>query len=630
MIKLFKIWTFFGLYSPAWLYDKLGNYLFVNRQFEQANTLYEMFQAKHPNSPYGLLGQVRIARTLNKWEAAVEKLEKGIQKHPKYLDFYVQKINVLILINKLKDAKQTVELAKKNQPPHLSLVFAESKLYQKELDYESAQQVLNKGLEKFPNNVELSIRRGHNFWCLGNHESAKESLYPVKHQVDPTQNELFTKFSTPYIYLLLQDNNLKALKHFFEEATAAGILNKEIVFGYSQLLIGQGEYSSAITFNQHILDSDESSLTFNQKILLQFELKKAKNLNDWSKGPQRLMSPKYSSMELFSCLNTIEKELVKNPKLVQKDHIVFKLFHSLRICPSVFPHTYLNTTYSIKEANTMLALIIQSIQNKSPFSMIRLGDGEGAFLPYEKEKSHFQNSDRELSQHIWWGDTKINEKEWIKIQNHFMTSIKNADVLGIPDVWRCCKTFLSIPLDQKMLNPEGRGLAAIFNFVEKSWLKSPEENLSKNLPILTSCHIHTHFTEWNIWDIILKKITSCSVISCHSALIPLLKEKHQVTVRSFHHIPSEYKYAQLFDQRDKHETSHYPEIFEQICANITVAYPGEVYLVAAGFLGKIYCNLIKQKGGIALDVGSAVDYWLDYKTRVWTKFPSSINMNNES
>ena len=40
------------------------------------------------------------------------------------------------------------------------------------------------------------------------------------------------------------------------------------------------------------------------------------------------------------------------------------------------------------------------------------------------------------------------------------------------------------------------------------------------------------------------------------------------------------------------------------------------FLVAAGFLGKIYCNEIKNKGGISIDIGSTADIWMGYSTRM--------------
>jgi len=36
---------------------------------------------------------------------------------------------------------------------------------------------------------------------------------------------------------------------------------------------------------------------------------------------------------------------------------------------------------------------------------------------------------------------------------------------------------------------------------------------------------------------------------------------------------------------------------------------GRVYLVGAGILGKMYCDVIKQRGGVAIDIGAVIDGW---------------------
>ena len=71
----------------------------------------------------------------------------------------------------------------------------------------------------------------------------------------------------------------------------------------------------------------------------------------------------------------------------------------------------------------------------------------------------------------------------------------------------------------------------------------------------------------------------------------------------------------FFSESHEAQKAHFPDYFNDLCSSISVAYKGEVFLVAAGFLGKIYCNIIKEQGGIALDIGSAADYWLNYNTR---------------
>ena len=54
---------------------------------------------------------------------------------------------------------------------------------------------------------------------------------------------------------------------------------------------------------------------------------------------------------------------------------------------------------------------------------------------------------------------------------------------------------------------------------------------------------------------------------------------------------------------------HYPDGFVTLAEELTVPYAGAVFLVGAGAFGKIYCQWIKAKGGIAIDIGSIFDSW---------------------
>jgi hypothetical protein len=54
---------------------------------------------------------------------------------------------------------------------------------------------------------------------------------------------------------------------------------------------------------------------------------------------------------------------------------------------------------------------------------------------------------------------------------------------------------------------------------------------------------------------------------------------------------------------------HYPDRFQYLRTEIRRLGPGDIVLVAAGVLGKIYADWIRAQGAIALDVGSAADFW---------------------
>ena len=59
---------------------------------------------------------------------------------------------------------------------------------------------------------------------------------------------------------------------------------------------------------------------------------------------------------------------------------------------------------------------------------------------------------------------------------------------------------------------------------------------------------------------------------------------------------------------------HWPNAFERTISTIASASPG-LCLVGAGFLGKVYCDAVKRRGGQAIDVGSVFDIWAGVKSR---------------
>jgi len=59
----------------------------------------------------------------------------------------------------------------------------------------------------------------------------------------------------------------------------------------------------------------------------------------------------------------------------------------------------------------------------------------------------------------------------------------------------------------------------------------------------------------------------------------------------------------------KNEELHYPVEFLKISDQIKDSAEGKVVLVAAGYLGKHYCNVAKEAGGVAIDIGSIFDGW---------------------
>ncbi len=60
---------------------------------------------------------------------------------------------------------------------------------------------------------------------------------------------------------------------------------------------------------------------------------------------------------------------------------------------------------------------------------------------------------------------------------------------------------------------------------------------------------------------------------------------------------------------------HFPRYFEALRSELHVDFPGMLFLVGAGLFGKVYCQWIKERGGIGLDIGSVMDPWVGINTR---------------
>ena len=57
---------------------------------------------------------------------------------------------------------------------------------------------------------------------------------------------------------------------------------------------------------------------------------------------------------------------------------------------------------------------------------------------------------------------------------------------------------------------------------------------------------------------------------------------------------------------------HFPDGYRRVLSTLIVPRQGDVFLVAAGVLGKLYCSHIKRLGGIAIDVGALAGRWAGY------------------
>lgn len=267
---------------------------------------------------------------------------------------------------------------------------------------------------------------------------------------------------------------------------------------------------------------------------------------------------------------------------------------------------HLHVSSDLRDALAVADAIVDAMEQKRPLSALRLGDGEGAFLPGVGDFSRHRVKDQAHFLGVWWGESNPPE-DFAFLEPALLAAVDDADILGIPDLERLTRQFRNLS-DERLANPGTsmmRGYVSVLEHALAGATSFPHR-------VLTSSHFHEAFAAWGLWEPILRRAGSCSLITCHAALAPRMEAKFGVRVRRTHLLPPEVKWSAAFASTGSGR--HYPDRFNTLRHSLDVR-PGELYLVAAGVLGKIYCQWIKAAGGIAVDAGSVADHWCGHRTR---------------
>jgi tetratricopeptide (TPR) repeat protein len=238
-----------------------------------------------------------------------------------------------------------------------------------------------------------------------------------------------------------------------------------------------------------------------------------------------------------------------------------------------------------------------------PFSLIRLGDGEARFLIYmlaELRPGLEPVEAAAIGDVIWenWFGQPITSVASLQLSEtlaQLRSAVVNADVLGVTDASRMA------------------GDTGHFGYMaaQEVWLRAlplPAETR------FTDAFAHHHLQKLSPYlGDLLQGLDFLGVVSPHPELAAHLQQRFNISRAVSHNLAGEGRLPTHRAARDVEPT--YPQAHNRILDELRPPRRGAVYLVAAGLLGKIHCDRIRQLGGIALDVGSIVDAWMGYNTR---------------
>jgi hypothetical protein len=124
---------------------------------------------------------------------------------------------------------------------------------------------------------------------------------------------------------------------------------------------------------------------------------------------------------------------------------------------------------------------------------------------------------------------------------------------------------------------------------------------------LANCSFHRELQEQGLYADILGGLERVALITCRNVIGDVWRTFGVKSVK-WYVVPEE-------ANTGGKPTKHYPEVYDSFHETLRAVEYGDLALVGAGALGKIYCQWLKESGAVAVDIGSIFDGWAGVMSR---------------
>jgi len=230
-------------------------------------------------------------------------------------------------------------------------------------------------------------------------------------------------------------------------------------------------------------------------------------------------------------------------------------------------------------------LVQSKVNSNEPFSLLRYGDGEGLFA-YGHNVLMFSRKYRNASiKH--WGELPGSLYR-SRISMNLIKSVRNCDIAGLPYGFK----------------------GDLWEFSLQMFSKAVKNNLAK---WTETCSANIHIDMEN--DGFIKRIVKgrkVFVLSCRDVT-------ERLTAMGAAHcdwlpISAQYKF-----EKNKPAVPFYKQIERKERDLSQMDLTGTICFLAAGVAGKNLGNIMRDQGGMVIDIGSVVDKWSGVHSRGWMK-----------
>ncbi|MFA0426720.1 hypothetical protein [Vibrio sp. 10N.222.51.C5] len=226
--------------------------------------------------------------------------------------------------------------------------------------------------------------------------------------------------------------------------------------------------------------------------------------------------------------------------------------------------------------NHLLDKLEFAIQHATSFSFVRINHCENRLLGYGLT---FSKEEANITYDIQFG-YELCEDETNYISSRIKDAVRNSDVLGVP-----------IPKEISTNKLHLLENTTSVHFMRNSLLREQS---------FMNVNTHYHLGENIRFKDVLNQADKVIAITCRN--IDLLSDQLNKPIDVIS-IPSEHRHS-----NNMYSKNHFPDRFYEIERELEIKVTSKtVVLIGAGILAKVYCDIVKSNGGIAIDVGSLMD-----------------------
>lgn len=285
------------------------------------------------------------------------------------------------------------------------------------------------------------------------------------------------------------------------------------------------------------------------------------------------------------------------------------------------------TCFTTKSIADLESDIFSALNNKTPYLLLRLGDGEGAHIRLDKSDeqsyAHYYRANRDEFTNIWFRSVSVHdEQKFSEAVDLFNESIVMADAIG--------GSMYTEAIDVEYDYSSRRGIAWVINTMRKLLVLARDRpKWAQHTPIY---HLVVHY------DLLLSGALArllherqyVGLISCQDDLPNALKNTYNIETLDFIKVPGEQIHSETLGTKATHG-KHWPDRYHEIISLLDKpsSRSGQLWLVAAGMLGKIYAAKLKAAGAVVIDIGAVADLWMGKMTRTFPDLPKEIKLQQQ-